>query len=73
MNFDLHSRSSVILIYILMVLSSHYTRVCQHIASFIYLLTFYLAALSVAQTIMGTPGEVTSVGGVGCEEIHATL
>jgi hypothetical protein len=41
--------------------------------SFVCLLEFYLAALSVAQTIMGTPGEVTSVGRVECEEIHATL
>jgi hypothetical protein len=56
-----------------MILSSHYTRVCTHIASFIYLLTFYFAALSVVQTIMGTPGEVTRVGRGGCEEIHATL
>lgn len=55
-----------------MVLSNGYTRVCKHIASFICLLAFYLAALSVAQTIMGTP-EVTSAGGVRCEEIHATL
>jgi len=55
-----------------MVLSSRYTRVFKHIASLICLLAFYLAALSVAQTIMGTP-EVTRAGGVGCEEIHAKL
>jgi hypothetical protein len=36
-------------------------------------MTFHLATLSVAQTILGTPRKVTSIGGVGCEEIRTTF
>jgi hypothetical protein len=73
MNFDLHSRLSVIPIHSNGFEQSLHTSIQAYCVLYLFFFNFYLATLSVAQTIMGTPGEDTSVGGVRCEEIHATL